>query len=128
MAPPNPCIARAVMSVPMFGAIAAPADASVKIVRPIANRRRRPNRSPSAAPLSRKTAKLSVYALTVHSSPSRPASSLTRMTGRALVTTRLSIDTMNAATQAAIQVQTTRGWVVAVIGRTAVVGCIVSPH
>jgi hypothetical protein len=42
------------------GASAAAAEAPVKIVSPTANSRRRPNRSPSAAPVSRKTAKVSV--------------------------------------------------------------------
>ena len=40
---------------------------------PIENMSRRPKRSPRAAPVSRKTAKSSVYAFTVHSSPLRPA-------------------------------------------------------
>jgi hypothetical protein len=77
----------------------------VKIVSPIANSRRRPNRSPSAAPVSSSTAKVSVYALTVHSSPSRPVPRSWRITGNALVTTRLSIDTMNTAMPLASQVQ-----------------------
>ena len=44
----------------MLGASAAAALAAVKMVNPIANIRRRPNRSPSAAPVNRNTAKLSV--------------------------------------------------------------------
>jgi hypothetical protein len=96
-APPSPCTARAATSAPTLGASAAAADATVKTDMPTAKTRRRPNRSPSAAPGSRKTANIRVYALTVHSSPSRPVPRLTRMTGSALVTTRLSMDTMNTA-------------------------------
>ena len=50
IAPPIPWIARAASSAPIDGASAAAADATVKIVRPIASIRRRPKRSPSAAP------------------------------------------------------------------------------
>ena len=60
IAPPSPCSARAAMSHSVDGARAAIADAAVKIVRPIRNIRFRPKRSPSAAPISRKTAKVKV--------------------------------------------------------------------
>ena len=60
IAPPRPCTARAASSAPIDGASAAAADAAVKIPMPIANIRRRPKRSPSAAPVSRSTAKVSV--------------------------------------------------------------------
>ena len=60
IAPPIPWTARAAISASMLGASAAAADASVKIVRPATKTRRRPNRSPSAAPVSRNTAKVSV--------------------------------------------------------------------
>ena len=82
----------------MSGARAAAAEAAVKTARPSPKSSRRPNRSPSAAPVSRNTAKLNVYALTVHSRPSSPVPRSTRMTGNALVTTRLSMETMNTAT------------------------------
>ena len=48
------------ISTPAVGASAAAADASVKIPRPITSMRRRPKRSPSAAPVRRSTAKVSV--------------------------------------------------------------------
>ena len=105
IAPPTPCSAREATSVPMSGARAAAADASVKIARPIASSRRRPKRSPSAAPVSSSTAKVRVYALTVHSRPSSPVSSSVRMTGSALVTMRLSIDTMKTAMPVTRKVQ-----------------------
>ena len=59
-APPTPCTARAATSVPIVGASAAAADPAVKTATPIVNIRRRPNRSPSAPPVSSSTAKLSV--------------------------------------------------------------------
>ncbi len=60
MAPPRPCTARAAISQPIDGASAAAALASVKITRPMVNTRRRPNRSPRAAPVNRNTAKVNV--------------------------------------------------------------------
>ena len=70
------------------------------------NIRRRPKRSPSAAPVRRKTAKVSVYAFTVHSSCSIVASRSVRITGSAVETTRLSSTTMNSATDVIANVQT----------------------
>jgi len=60
IAPPRPWNARAAMSVSADGASAANAEPSVKTVTPTTNSRLRPNRSPSAAPMSRSAAKLSV--------------------------------------------------------------------
>jgi hypothetical protein len=60
IAPPSPWTARATFSASTVGARAAAAEPRVKTTRPIANTRLRPNRSPSAAPESRKTAKVSV--------------------------------------------------------------------
>ena len=71
----------------------------MKIVIPIVNMRRRPKRSPSAAPVKSRTANVSVYALTVHSRPLRPECRSTRITGSAVVTTRLSSVTMKSATE-----------------------------
>jgi hypothetical protein len=97
MAPPAPWTARAATSTPMDGASAATADAAVKMAMPIMKTRRRPNLSPMAAALRRRTAKVKVYALTVHSRPLSPACMCTRMTGNAVVTTRLSSDAMKRA-------------------------------
>ena len=69
------------------------------------NIRRRPKRSPSAAPVRRKTAKVSVYAFTVHSSSSIDAPRSVRITGSAVETTRLSSTTMNSATEVIANVQ-----------------------
>ena len=60
IAAPKPWTARAAMSASMLGASAEAALARVKIPRPTTNMRLRPKRSPSAAPVSRKTAKASV--------------------------------------------------------------------
>ena len=77
----------------------------MKIARPMPNSRRRPKRSPSAAPVISSTAKVSVYALTVHSSPLRLASRSLRITGSAVVTTRLSSVVMNSAREVIANVQ-----------------------
>ena len=55
-AAPAPCTARAAISAVTLGESAAAADAAVKRTSPSVNIRRRPNRSPSAAPVSRKQA------------------------------------------------------------------------
>ncbi len=60
IAAPTPCRARAATRVSTEGASAAKALAVVKIETPIRNIRLRPNRSPSAAPVSRRTANDSV--------------------------------------------------------------------
>ena len=64
---------------------------------PMVNIRLRPNRSPSAAPVRSNTANVRVYAFTVHSRPESDAPSDRLITGSAVVTTRLSSDTMNSA-------------------------------
>jgi hypothetical protein len=60
IAPPTPWKARAAISSWIDGASAAAADPRVKMPIPATNMRRRPKRSPSAAPVSRRTAKVSV--------------------------------------------------------------------
>jgi hypothetical protein len=60
IAPPTPCTARAMSRAVALGASAAAAEASVKMPMPIENIRRRPKRSPSAAPVSSRTANVSV--------------------------------------------------------------------
>jgi hypothetical protein len=66
--------------------------------------RLRPNRSPSAAPVSSSTAKVSVYALTVHCRDSIDAPRSARIEGRAVVTTRLSSTTMKRAVETTAKV------------------------
>ena len=60
MAAPTPWTARAATSSPMPEASAAAAEPTVNRPRPITNSRRRPYRSPSVAPVSRRTANVSV--------------------------------------------------------------------
>ncbi len=105
IAPPTPCSARAMSSPFAVVASAAAADAPVKSRRPKTNMRRRPNRSPSAAPVSRSTANVSVYAFTVHSSCEIVACRSRRITGSAVETTRLSRLTMKSATEVMVSVQ-----------------------
>ncbi len=99
-AAPAPWTARAAISQPTLGASAHAADAAEKIASPAANIRRRPNRSPSAAPLISSTAKLRVYAFTVHSSSSIEAPRCTRIVGSAVVTTSASSATISDAIDA----------------------------
>ena len=60
IAAPMPWTARAAISRFMLGASAAAAEATVKSASPITNIRLRPKRSPSAAPVRSRTAKVSV--------------------------------------------------------------------
>ena len=109
IAAPAPWMARAAIRASVPGASAAAALASVKIERPTRNMRRRPKRSPSAAPESSRTANESVYALTVHSRSCTPPPRLARIDGSAVVTTRLSSTTMKSATETIAKVQRGRG-------------------
>ena len=59
-APNPPCRTRKAISTGAFGATAQAADITVKPAEPIRNRRRRPNMSPSRAPVMRNTANASV--------------------------------------------------------------------
>ena len=67
---------------------------------PIVNIRRRPNRSPSAAPVSSRHANDRLYALTVHSRLERLACRLTRSTGNDVVTTSVSSAVINTPIEA----------------------------
>ena len=108
MAAPAPWTARAAISAPVLGASAAAAEATVNTPRPRTNMRRRPKRSPKAAPVISSTAKASVYALTVHSSASIEAPSSARIDGRAVLTTRLSSVTMNRAAETTARMRALR--------------------
>ncbi len=105
IAPPRPWAARATMSASTEGASAAATEAAVKMPSPITKSRRRPKRSPRAAPVRRKTANVSVNALTVHSRSSIEAPRSARITGKAFVTTRLSSIAMKSATDVITKVQ-----------------------
>ena len=60
IAPPRPWMARATIRTLTFDDSAAIAEPPVKIARPMMNRRFRPNRSPSAAPVRSRTANVRV--------------------------------------------------------------------
>jgi hypothetical protein len=87
----------------------------VKTPSPIASVRRRPIRSPSAAPVRSSTANVSVYALTVHSSPSRLACRSVRITGIAVETTRLSSVVMKTAVEVIANVQSSFEFIVVLL-------------
>jgi hypothetical protein len=52
IAAPAPCTTRAAMSIPALDEVAATAEPTTNVSRPSTYMRRRPNRSPSAAPVS----------------------------------------------------------------------------
>ena len=60
MAAPMPWAMRPMSSISTLVDMAAKAEAAVKMATPMTNMRRRPKRSPSAAPVSRNTANVSV--------------------------------------------------------------------
>ena len=97
IAAPTPCTARAAISQPTLVASAHAADAATNSSSPAANSRRRPNLSPSAAPVISSTAKLSPYALTVHSSSSTDALRCMRIELSAVDTTVTSSATISDA-------------------------------
>ena len=96
-AAPIPWIAREATSAPSLGARPMVAEASAKTTTPNRNILRRPKMSPSRPPVTSSTAKVSVYALTVHSSEDRDASKLFWIDGRATFTAVLSSMIMKSA-------------------------------
>jgi hypothetical protein len=94
-AAPAPWTARAAISQPTSGERAHPAEAAASSPTPTQNVRRRPNRSPSTAPVMSSTAKLSVYALTVHSSCCTDAWRSKRIVLSAVETTSASRTTIS---------------------------------
>jgi len=84
-AAPAPCSARAAISAVALLASAQAADATTNRPIPAANMRRRPKRSPSAAPVSSSTAKVRLKALTVHCSVSTALPKSARMVAKAVV-------------------------------------------
>ena len=105
VAAPTPCTARAAINASAVGDSAHAADAAANNASPAANTRRRPNRSPSADAVNSSTAKLRVYALTVHSSCSIEAPRSRRIVLRAVETTSRSRTTMNEAVAASPRTQ-----------------------
>jgi hypothetical protein len=97
-AAPAPCTVRAAISQPALGASAHAADAAANTAGPLAYRRRRPKRSPNAAAVINNTAKLRLYAFTVHSSCSTEACSFRRIVLSAVDTTSVSRTAINDPT------------------------------
>ena len=81
-APPTPCSPRASTSVLASGARPQSADARPNHTAPMTNTRRRPNRSPRLPPSSSRPARVRVYAVTTHCSPSTPTAKSRPMAGR----------------------------------------------
>jgi hypothetical protein len=104
IAAPAPCTARAPSSTATLGESAAAADAAMKRNRPTAYMRRRPKRSPSAAPVSRRQANARLYAFTVHSRLCRLACRSSRSAGSDVVTTSVSSAVMKTPSEARITV------------------------
>ena len=96
-AAPTPWMAREATSQPSVGARPIVAEASAKTTTPNRNMRRRPKMSPSRPPVTSSTAKVSVYALTVHSRAESDASKSRWIDGSATFTTVLSSMIMNSA-------------------------------
>jgi hypothetical protein len=89
-AAPAPCTARAAIRKPTSVLSAHAADASENRPSPNTNVRLRPKRSPTAAAVISSTAKLRLYALTVHSSWPIDACRCTRTVLSAVATTTVS--------------------------------------
>src|SRR6266540_2370764 len=85
------------MSTSTDGASAHAAEATVNSPSPAAKTRRRPDRSPRAAPVISSTAKQRTYALTVHSRSSNEAPRSRWIVLKAVATTSMSSTTMNEA-------------------------------
>src|SRR6266540_1625946 len=96
-AAPAPWNVRAAMSTSTDGASAHAAEATVNSPSPAAKTRRRPYRSPRAAPVISSTAKQRTYALTVHSRSSNEAPRSRWIVLKAVATTSMSSTTMNEA-------------------------------
>jgi hypothetical protein len=105
-APPTPWTARAAISEPASGASAQAAEAETNSARPAVNMRRRPKRSPSAAAGKSSTARVRLYAFTVHSSCSIEAPRSNRIVVSAVDTTSVSSATISEAIEASARTHT----------------------
>src|SRR5438046_3040057 len=104
-AAPNPCTLLNATSAPPLVASPHAREESVNTTNPAWKMSRRPRKSASLPPDSRKTAKTSAYALTTHSSCESEAESELWIAGNATVTIVLSSMIMNIATETAASVQ-----------------------
>src|ERR671927_1437695 len=97
-------MARPATSSPWLGAKPISALEAAKTITPPTNMRRRPKMSPSRPPVTSSTAKLSVYAFTVHSRLEMLAPRSFWIDGSATFTTVLSSMIMNSAKHMAASV------------------------
>jgi hypothetical protein len=98
-AAPTPCATRPAIRRPIVGANAQAIEDSMKMAMPARNIRRRPSRSPSAAPVSSSAAKLRLYPLVIHCRVSSEAAKSRRIETSAVVTTSASRATMKATSE-----------------------------
>ena len=98
-APPMPCTARAVTSMPCEVERPQRSEASVKSPIPNRNRRRWPYRSPSRPPRSSRPPNVSVYAFTTHASDDSLNPRSSRIDGSATFTIVASSTIMRLAAQ-----------------------------
>ena len=105
MAAPAPCAARAAINQPVLPASAQATDASTNRATPAANMPRRPKRSPNAAPVSSRTAKVKLKALTAHCNISTELPKSARMVAKAVVMTSESSAIMKDASEVTPSVQ-----------------------
>ena len=126
-AAPTPCIARPAMSHTSVCEKAMKRLERPKIATPIRKTRRRPKMSPRRPPVTSRTAKVSVYALTVHSRLLIETFRSRWIEGRATFTTVLSSITMNSAKHIAPSVNQRRlsAWMVG--SEREAMGFLISP-
>jgi hypothetical protein len=121
-APNAPCSARVAINIAGETASADRADATVNPAIPIMNRRRRPMRSPSRAPVISRTANVSVYAATSHCMVASLPPMSPRIAGAATLTivpsTRSMISAMRTMARTAQRVG--RDFVVVAVAAVAV--------
>ena len=101
-APAIPWIARPAISQPLLGATAHSSENTPNATTPIANTRRRPNRSPSEPPTSSSDESVSRYASTTHCCTARPPCRLARIDGSATLTIVASRNTIPDPTMLAM--------------------------
>ena len=107
-AAPTPWTAREATRKPSDGAKPMVDEAKAKMPTPKRKMRRRPKMSPSRPPVTSRTAKVSVYALIVHSSADSEASKSRWIDGRATLVTVLSSMIMKSAKHIAPRVHQRR--------------------
>ncbi len=104
-AAPAPCKARAAISHPALADNAQPTEDATNSAIPTANTRRRPKRSPSAAPVRSRTANARLKALIAHCSVATGLASSVRMAAKAVVMISESSAIMKDASEVTPRIQ-----------------------